>query len=988
MHRTLYRLVAWASSPCTVLERTEATGNSSALQRGAWREPVSERASKDFGVLTRCMGWKPMLQAFALLALATPLAAEPLDYHRDIAPLLRDYCAGCHNGGDYEGGFSVETFAALMEGGETEAKAILVPGKPGESYLLQTILKTAKPAMPPKKEPQPSAAEIALLTRWIEEGAKGPAKEHDLSILSTLTVPEVAPTDAAKDSTTAAAFSTDGQWEAFAKHGRIELKSTGDGGSVRTLATPEGKINALHFSADGAWLVAATGISGLKGEAVVFDTTTGEAAKRFGEGSHRDILFDAELSPDGTVLATAGYDQSIRLWDFATGKLLRSLTAHNGAIYDLAFSPDGTALASASGDGTCKIWQVATGERLDTLNRPEAEQYRVAFTPDGRHIVAAGADNRIRLWRFVSTTAPKLNPLVEARFGHEDAIVELAISPDGKHLATTSADRALKLWSLPDLEPVKDFGPQSDVLAVLAFAPQGDAVFAARLDGSQERIGLIPKVKIDPNGKTGGGLVRRSPAPSTGTDVEAETLTLTESASGPNPPLVRRSEAKGRISQPGEVDDYPFTAKAGETWVFEVDAARPQSKSGSKLDSKLAILDAKGNPVEQVVLQAMRDSWLTFRGKDSMASGDFRVHNWEEMELNELLYVNGEVVKLHLYPRGPDSGFIVYPGFGNRRTWFQTTATAHPMGQPCYIVRALSPGSDPGSNGLPVYRLNYENDDDPDRRFGSDSVLRFTAPADGDYLVRLSDVRGFGGEGYDYTLVARSLKPDFAAATAWKDLKLASGSGREIGFTATRLDGYEGPIALEISGLPASLSIAQPIEIEAGQDRAFATLRASGDFAGLSEEDAAKVKVTARAVIDGREVAKDAGTATPVALVKEPKLRVHLKPDGESGKMAEDGVLEFTVRPGETITALVAAERKGFEDEVRFGTEESGRNLPHGIYVDNIGLSGLMIHAGKDEQRLFITASKIAKPTVRDFHLSTNMDGGHTTQRARLRVAQ
>ena len=88
-----------------------------------------------------------------LFGSSAALTAAPVDYHTDIAPLLRDYCAGCHNGGDYEGGFSVETFAELMEGGETEDKTILVPGKPDESYFLQTVLKTAKPAMPPKKEP-------------------------------------------------------------------------------------------------------------------------------------------------------------------------------------------------------------------------------------------------------------------------------------------------------------------------------------------------------------------------------------------------------------------------------------------------------------------------------------------------------------------------------------------------------------------------------------------------------------------------------------------------------------------------------------------------------------------------------------------------------------------------------------------------------------------------------------------------------------------
>ena len=905
------------------------------------------------------------------------ISAAPVEYHTDIAPLLRDYCAGCHNAGDYEGGLSVETFAALMEGGETEGKTILTPGKPDESYLLQTVLKTAKPAMPPKKEPQPTADEIALLKRWIEEGAKGPAKEHDVSLLSTLNVPEIAPTPAAKDAITAAAFSRDGSLESFARHGRIELHGT-DGKNVRTLETPEGKINALHFSADGTKLVAATGISGLKGEAIVFDTKRGAVIKTIGEGTHRDILFDAEFSPDGAILATAGYDRNIHLWDFATGKLLRSMTSHNGAVYDLAFSPDGSVIASASGDGTCKIWLVATGERLDTLNQPEAEQYRVAFTPEGKHIVAAGADNRIRLWRFVSKTAPKLNPLLQTKFGHEDDIVDLAVSPDGKQLVTTSSDRSLKLWSLPALETIKDFGPQSDLLAVLAFAGKGEILFASRLDGSQERLplaGLAPPAHA---------AAENDAVTVKATDVEVETLKLTEAASGSNPMLVRRSETRGKIGAMGETDDYPFTAKAGETWVFEVNAQR----SKSKLDSKLAVLDAKGAPVEQVVLQAVRDSWLTFRGKDSMTSGDFRVHNWEEMELNELLYVNGEVVKLHLYPRGPDSGFNVYPGSGDRRTWFQTTPMSHPLGQPCYIVRAFPPGTDPARNGLPVYRLYYENDDDPERRAGSDSVLRFTAPADGDYRVRLSDTRGFGGDGYDYTLVARGLKPDFNVATAWKDLKLAPESGREIAFTATRMDGYEGPVEVTVSGLPETLSISQPIVIEPGQDRAFATLRSTGTFKGLTEEEAAKVKVTASAMIDGKVVAKEAGKAMAVGLLDQQKLRVHLKPDGGSGKVGADGVLEFTIHPGETISAIVAADRHGLAGDIAFGKEDAGRNLPHGVFVDNIGLNGLMLQPEDNEKRLFITASKIVRPMVRDFHLVTPAGGGHTTQRVRLRIVE
>ncbi len=75
--------------------------------------------------------------------------------------------------------------------------------------------------------------------------------------------------------------------------------------------------------------------------------------------------------------------------------------------------------------------------------------------------------------------------------------------------------------------------------------------------------------------------------------------------------------------------------------------------------------------------------------------------------------------------------------------------------------------------------------------------------------------------------------------------------------------------------------------------------------------DAAKVKVTAKAVINGKPVEKASDPAMPIALLDKQPLRVHLKPDGESGRMAEDGVLEFTIRPGETITAIVAADRNG-----------------------------------------------------------------------------
>ena len=91
-----------------------------------------------------------------------------------------------------------------------------------------------------------------------------------------------------------------------------------------------------------------------------------------------------------------------------------------------------------------------------------------------------------------------------------------------------------------------------------------------------------------------------------------------------------------------------------------------------------------------MILKAVRDSYITFRGFDA-AAGGARLQNWEEMELNQYLYMQGEVVKLHLYPRGPDSEFNFYPMSGRRRCFFDTSPVAHALEEKCYIVEPHPP---------------------------------------------------------------------------------------------------------------------------------------------------------------------------------------------------------------------------------------------------------------------------------------------------------
>ena len=157
---------------------------------------------------------------------------------------------------------------------------------------------------------------------------------------------------------------------------------------------------------------------------------------------------------------------------------------------DLAFSNDGSILASASADATVKLWNVKTGERLDTLGQPESEQCAVAFTPDGSAVVAGGADRQLRLWQLVSRERPEINPLKFSRTAHDSSIVKLAFSPNGSKLVSASEGRELVLWDVAALTPIHRFEQQPDVVTGLAFEPSGDGFYVARIDGSWKRYAL------------------------------------------------------------------------------------------------------------------------------------------------------------------------------------------------------------------------------------------------------------------------------------------------------------------------------------------------------------------------------------------------------------------------------------------------------------------------------------------------------------------
>lgn len=887
-------------------------------------------------------------------------AAEAPDFNTDVLPVFRKYCNGCHNARELSAELVLEDFARTMQGGENGR--VIVAGKSAESRLWSVVSGAAEPRMPPETSAQPKPEELALIRQWIDAGAKEPAGGLKAAGLVT---PRIATTGSVREPITALAIDPQGRWLAQARPNVVEVVSVSDQQPVATLTGHTGAIADVQFSPDGSQLAVAAGETGLNGEVTLWKTSDFTRDRTL--TGHVDSLYAVAFDAKGQRLATASYDREAKVWDLASGKELVTLKGHNDAVYDLAFHPGGRWIATASGDRTVKLWDTATGERLDTFSQPAKEQYSVSVSPDGRLVAAGGVDNRVRIWQISDDAREGTSPILYARFAHEAPILRVQFSPNGRLLISTSEEGRIKVWETQTFTQVALLERQPDWPSATAFTPDSQTLFVGRMDGSVGRYAVSPKWA-----DTAAELARLSATPQPGpaaTDAAAlESIAEVEPNNIPDEAqrVSLPTSITGVLHTPtGDADSdlFRFTAQRGDVWMLETNAARSQSPA----DTKLEILHPDGRPVRRALLQAVRDSWINFRPIDS-SQLQVRVEFWEEMDLNQYLYMNGEVGKFYRAPRGPDSGYDFYDNRGKRRTYFDTTPMTHAKDQLVYIVEAYPPEAPIIDNGLPVFPLDFVNDDDGERELGSDSRLTFTAPADGDYLVRVTDARGFSGPDFKYTLTIRRPQPGFRPVLDTRAVKLPPGSGQRLKFYVDRIDNFDGPIQIDVRNLPPGYAISAPTVIEAGHLDAYAVLTATAEAEAVEKEVWQAVEFVATADIGGQAVSQPIAGLTEVTLEKPPAFTVTLTPDDPRFTRPEGGLM---LTPGKTITAMIRVERNGFDGDLKFDVD----NLPHGVIVDNIGLSGVLVRKGETERQIFLTARPWVPASQRWIHATAQGQG-------------
>jgi WD40 repeat protein len=209
--------------------------------------------------------------------------------------------------------------------------------------------------------------------------------------------------------------------------------------------------------------------------AYLFDAATGQ--ERLQLKKHAGPILSASFSRDGRYVVTTAADQTVCLWETASGKLLGApLEGFTSNVLFAQFSPDGKRLVTL-----CKtiasVWDVPGGARRAVLKGHEGEVTTAAFSPDGTKVLTGSEDKTAVLWEAAT------GKMLSLYQGHPGAVRLVAFSPDGEHVATASTDPVARIWPVDLWPAIRDRRPREltyvereryEVAAPAAVPAQGD----------------------------------------------------------------------------------------------------------------------------------------------------------------------------------------------------------------------------------------------------------------------------------------------------------------------------------------------------------------------------------------------------------------------------------------------------------------------------------------------------------------------------------
>jgi hypothetical protein len=193
---------------------------------------------------------------------------------------------------------------------------------------------------------------------------------------------------------------------------------------------------------------------------------------------HSAAVTSIAVSPDGRFLASGSYDNTVKIWDFASGELLRNLTGHRRWVAAVAITPDNKSVLSGSDDRSVKVWDAQTGVSVRELRGHWDTVLSVAVTQDGSFAISGSADQAIRVWDLANR--PPFGPLT----GHSDEVWSVAVNSARSFIVSSSSDKTVLVWNLSDGAMLHRLEGHADKVVSVTITPDGRSAVSASYDRS------------------------------------------------------------------------------------------------------------------------------------------------------------------------------------------------------------------------------------------------------------------------------------------------------------------------------------------------------------------------------------------------------------------------------------------------------------------------------------------------------------------------
>lgn len=419
-----------------------------------------------------------------------PVASSgPVSYYRQIRPILQRHCSGCHQPAKAGGKFILTSYSALRAGGE--GGAAFEPGKPDDSLLVE-VLTGDKPRMPIKAPPLPKE-QIALIARWISQGARDDTPAEVQDQIS----PENPPKYASPPVISALAYSPDGKWLAVSGFREILIHKADGSGLVSRLVGRSQSITSLQFSPEGTVLAATAGNPALFGEVQFWNVADKKLLRTL--TATTDTLFGGRFSDDGKLFAFGGADNSARILRASDAEQVLKFDAHSDWVTSTTFSTDGKHLISISRDRSMKLSVVETGQFVDNITSITPGALRGGLLALRRHplrneLLVGGADGEPKLYKMIRTQARKIGDDYNRLQSYPPLpgrVFALDFNPDGSLFAAGSSTgdqgyaRIYRTIPATPGQPllVHELPGHKRAVFTVAFSPDGKTVATGGFEG-------------------------------------------------------------------------------------------------------------------------------------------------------------------------------------------------------------------------------------------------------------------------------------------------------------------------------------------------------------------------------------------------------------------------------------------------------------------------------------------------------------------------